>query len=374
MKTKRLLISLLLTLVLVFPLIPSVGAVYILGDVDGDGHVTAADARLALRRAVLLENYAVGSDAFGAADVDFDGQVTASDARMILRAAVGLEALDVPQGLTDPEDPEGAYTVERTDAYAVFLDGWTWNNDNPHFVTVDFILMNYTGKTIYFSLYGWGVNSVMIPDSGESFKGTTVVSPHSRQNYTVYLEDVQTPSDFSIAPTGAVSFTVGVYDGPERNPNLNYYYGGSEHQIYDTGLTEYMYYEPYGFEYDSSEEGLFDFGFWGWEQSASDTTYDTNDYYFLYRNRSEETQQVMLTLNKINDVEVPAEYNFGDYFIVYANHSCLLDLRLFTGSVSDPGVLRAMGIAPGDVKTVNYDLAVFDADFNYLHVSSWTLS
>lgn len=63
------------------------------GDVDKDEKVTASDARLALRCAVGLEDYAPGSEAFTAADVDFDEKVTASDARLILRAAVGLEAL-----------------------------------------------------------------------------------------------------------------------------------------------------------------------------------------------------------------------------------------------------------------------------------------
>ena len=61
------------------------------GDVDGDAEITAADARLALRRAVELEDYAVGSDRFVACDVDHNGEVTAADARLILRAAVELE-------------------------------------------------------------------------------------------------------------------------------------------------------------------------------------------------------------------------------------------------------------------------------------------
>ena len=61
------------------------------GDVDFDGGITAADARLALRRSVGLENYEEGSPAFLACDVDFSGGVTAADARLILRASVGLE-------------------------------------------------------------------------------------------------------------------------------------------------------------------------------------------------------------------------------------------------------------------------------------------
>ena len=64
------------------------------GDVDKDGSVTAADARLALRRAVDLETYEPGSPEFSACDVDRDESVTAADARRILRAAVDLERLD----------------------------------------------------------------------------------------------------------------------------------------------------------------------------------------------------------------------------------------------------------------------------------------
>lgn len=62
-----------------------------LGDVDGDGKISAADARLVLRRSVGLENYKEGSEKFLACDVDFDGKVSAADARLILRASVGLE-------------------------------------------------------------------------------------------------------------------------------------------------------------------------------------------------------------------------------------------------------------------------------------------
>lgn len=66
---------------------------HLLGDVDGNGAIEAADARLALRAAVGLENYAAGSAEFVAADVDKSQTIEAGDARLILRAAVGLEAL-----------------------------------------------------------------------------------------------------------------------------------------------------------------------------------------------------------------------------------------------------------------------------------------
>lgn len=59
------------------------------GDVNFDGNVNAADARLALRCSAKLEE--LTSDAFLAADVDLDGKVTAADARKILRVAAGLD-------------------------------------------------------------------------------------------------------------------------------------------------------------------------------------------------------------------------------------------------------------------------------------------
>ncbi|MCR5042023.1 MAG: leucine-rich repeat protein [Clostridia bacterium] len=67
-----------------------------LGDIDGDGQVTAADARLALRTSVGLEARAPRSDV--AADTDYDGDVTPADARAILRHVIGLEELRLPFG------------------------------------------------------------------------------------------------------------------------------------------------------------------------------------------------------------------------------------------------------------------------------------
>ena len=60
------------------------------GDVDFNGKVDTADARLALRRAINLETYAEGSPEFIACDVTKDGKVGTDDARFILRHAIGL--------------------------------------------------------------------------------------------------------------------------------------------------------------------------------------------------------------------------------------------------------------------------------------------
>lgn len=58
-------------------------------DIDGDAAVSAADARLALRASVKLEN--LDSAQNTAANVDGETTVSAMDARLILRASVGLE-------------------------------------------------------------------------------------------------------------------------------------------------------------------------------------------------------------------------------------------------------------------------------------------
>ncbi|MBR3767935.1 MAG: N-acetylmuramoyl-L-alanine amidase [Clostridia bacterium] len=58
----------------------------IVGDVDGDGKVTASDARSILRASVGLEEVPVETG-----DINADGKITAEDARGALRIATGLE-------------------------------------------------------------------------------------------------------------------------------------------------------------------------------------------------------------------------------------------------------------------------------------------
>lgn len=70
---------------------PSVYSVY--GDLNADGKISAADARIALVSSVTEDYITEYTQRFYAADVDFNEKINASDARMILRAAVKLEQL-----------------------------------------------------------------------------------------------------------------------------------------------------------------------------------------------------------------------------------------------------------------------------------------
>ena len=63
-----------------------------LGDVDGDGNITANDALTILRASVGIEE--LPPDKEKLADVDGDGQITANDALAVLRFSVGSEEPD----------------------------------------------------------------------------------------------------------------------------------------------------------------------------------------------------------------------------------------------------------------------------------------
>ncbi len=59
------------------------------GDVNGDGKITALDARLALRASAKLQILSEIHRAF--CDINLDGKITAKDARIILRIAAKLQ-------------------------------------------------------------------------------------------------------------------------------------------------------------------------------------------------------------------------------------------------------------------------------------------
>ncbi len=62
---------------------------FVRGDADGDGIITAADARKILRASAGLDN--LQGQNLKNADADGDGEITAADARKILRESAGLE-------------------------------------------------------------------------------------------------------------------------------------------------------------------------------------------------------------------------------------------------------------------------------------------
>ena len=125
------------------------------GDIDGNGDVTSADARLALRAAVGLETYKKGSAKFTAADVTGDGLIASDDARLILRVAVGLDMFGAPA--TNAE-----YDTLRSGTY--YLKGYMIENGNqvPFAVGID-------SNTIYLEAAADGLSMGYMLKKGSTY-------------------------------------------------------------------------------------------------------------------------------------------------------------------------------------------------------------
>lgn len=88
-----------------------------IGDVNDDGRITAADARLVLRASAKLT--VLTDEQMMVADADGSGVITASDARKILRIAAKLDA---PLGYIDAESYEDASTAPTVIYLNSFMD------------------------------------------------------------------------------------------------------------------------------------------------------------------------------------------------------------------------------------------------------------
>ena len=86
---KKKIITIMLA-VLVFCVLSITAFAAQLGDINGDGKITASDARKTLRVAAGIDFF--DDEVFSVADVDKSGKITASDARKILRVAANLDA------------------------------------------------------------------------------------------------------------------------------------------------------------------------------------------------------------------------------------------------------------------------------------------
>ena len=175
-----------------------------LADIDKDGEVTAADARLALRMAVRLDN--ADDITKAAADVDGDGQVTAADARLILRMAVGLEEITNEDLMNMPRtDVEllMAYTAAMKKA-AVEKVGYTKTVSNKITATdvnlmhknkiVSIASQNMTnGSKTYSSDTQAAIDNLAIPTllSTASISRTSNVVKDGKYYITIEFKDVQ---------------------------------------------------------------------------------------------------------------------------------------------------------------------------------------
>ena len=145
-KIYMLVLALLITIPL-FCLNASAGTAYLLGDVDADGTISSADARLALRYAVKLDKYDKNQKLL--ADVDKDGKITSSDARIILRVAVKLEDLSGESIVFDADDASDNGDVDADDQFEEVPDIFER-------VVPEVPEINAEKDTFTFIVYGYG--------------------------------------------------------------------------------------------------------------------------------------------------------------------------------------------------------------------------
>ena len=82
-----------------------------LGDVSGDGEITASDARLVLRASAGLQD--LTAEQYNCGDINGDTEITASDARIILRISAGLDSID-NYVKEEPQEPETTTKAPET--------------------------------------------------------------------------------------------------------------------------------------------------------------------------------------------------------------------------------------------------------------------
>ena len=108
-------IALLLSILSLNLIIPVVKAEGVLGDINGDGYITTADARLALRYSAGMEKPTTAQKT--AADMDANGKITLEDVKLILTDALDIETYE--EGLLRQGFPKSyvEYLVELHKKY-----------------------------------------------------------------------------------------------------------------------------------------------------------------------------------------------------------------------------------------------------------------
>ena len=99
-------------------IIDKIESITYLGDVDGNGRITASDARIILRASAKLDVLDVRK--FLVADVNSDSRITASDARTVLRMSARLESLiEMPSGGTTTPTPPPSSSLTAIEVHDI---------------------------------------------------------------------------------------------------------------------------------------------------------------------------------------------------------------------------------------------------------------
>lgn len=156
---------------------------YALGDVNMNDDVGPADARIALRMALLLDSFSVAR--FKLADVDRDNVLTVEDARQILRGSVGLGSIaGKTVSISDADRKTNAFTLPSEQTYVPSLPKKSTKHDT--FTVTAYGYGHGVGLTQYGAVDMDKQGSTYREILAHYYKGTSVIKDpdyHKKTNY-----------------------------------------------------------------------------------------------------------------------------------------------------------------------------------------------
>lgn len=141
------------------------------GDANGDGAVTAADARAILRVAADLDS--ADAMVFAVIDVDESGNITAKDARLTLRVAAALDVFEKGATVSSSEPTTNGNSSQTTQLPTTAvpttenkLPTTTPDNSNPKKTDLDIIYSGTYEMVITHAIDDAPVNLLLAKDGG----------------------------------------------------------------------------------------------------------------------------------------------------------------------------------------------------------------
>ena len=213
------------------------------GDVDGNGKITASDARSILRVAANMASF--DADKKAMADINGDNKITASDARKVLRMAANLEnKIEIPDGgtVTPPADDKPLTAVEVhniASKYTVEVNA----ENNQYVSTGSGFFISDDGQVVTNYHVIDGMYTITVTDyNNNTYKVDEVLAFDADMDIAVLKVDaVSTPAVLNpdVPATGSDAYTLGSSTGltdtfsngiisngsrvvEEYNPNMTY--------------------------------------------------------------------------------------------------------------------------------------------------------
>lgn len=196
------------------------------GDVDTDGVVTSADARLALRASVRLET--LSREATQTADVDRDGLITSADARVILRVSVKLDAIVngqiVPYGSRQSDTVLNVGYPYFNGVFSPFFSETSYDQDVWSMTSVSLLGTDRLGAVVE---KGISVEPISYHGTKYTYPGmsdlTVTINKDGTVDYDFVLREGVTFSDGKPLTVDDVIFNMYVLADPTYNGNSTFF-------------------------------------------------------------------------------------------------------------------------------------------------------